>query len=50
MTEVELKELLKSYPAGKQRDDEANWQWQCNGINPNCVWDAMAEIREEETA
>lgn len=50
MTELELKELLKSYPAGKQRDDMAMWQWACNKIHPDAVADAMAEIREEETA
>tara|TARA_R110001606_G_scaffold39798_3_gene109358 strand:- start:8 stop:163 length:156 start_codon:yes stop_codon:yes gene_type:complete len=48
MTELELKELLKSYPTGKQRDDIANWQWLYNGIVAEAVWDAMAEIKQEE--
>jgi len=50
MTEQELKDLLKKYPAGEQRREMANWQWQMNGIDPQYVWDIMREIESEETA
>ena len=50
MTEVELKETLKKYTAGPERNEMANWLWQQNGIVPEVVWDVMVEIESEETA
>ena len=50
MTEIELKDHLLQFESGEERNSEANWLWQMNGICPQIVWDVIADIEYEETA